>query len=486
MSFSRTGFVAVWAVLTAVCMAQAEVNVAKLFGDDMVLQREIPCPVWGTAEPGDKVTVRIGDTAATATADAAGKWMAKLTAMKVNTNAQDLVISGKNTVTIRNVLVGDVWICSGQSNMALPLRRIVGRDVNDPRGLGQANHPMIRLFAMKKFGSLQPRTEAEGKWSVCTPGSAREFSATGYFFGVEINRAEGVPLGLIGANRGSTSAEFWTSLEGLQSEPVLDGYVKQALEARAAPGISAGMEVTDDKAISKPAFLFNAMIHPLIPFGIKGVIWYQGEGNADKAELYRTLFPAMIRDWRTRWGQGNFPFYFVQLANFQAAKDQPGESDWAELREAQLMTLKKSPNTGMAVAIDIGEALDIHAHNKQEVGRRLALAARAGAYGRTLECSGPVYDRMEVKDGRIVVHFTHTGAGLEARGGAPLRRFEIAGADKKFVWADASIAGETVVISSAKVPVPVAVRYAWADNPEGCNLFNKDGLPASPFRTDDW
>ncbi len=466
--------------------ARADVRASNLFSDNMVLQRDIPCPVWGTADPGEEVAVRIGDVLAATKADAKGKWMAKLPAMKANSAPRDLIISGKNTLTIKNVLVGDVWVCSGQSNMALPLRRVVGRDVNNPRGLGQADYPLMRLFAMKKFGALEPRTECNGSWSVCTPGAAREFSATGYFFGREIHLAEHVPVGLVGANRGSTTAEQWTSLQALQSDKALTPYARQALAAKASAGIAVGTDVTDDKAISQPTFLFNAMINPLVPLAIKGAIWYQGEGNADKAMLYRTLFPAMIQDWRERWCQGDFPFYFVQLPNYMTARDQPGESDWASLREAQFMTLKRAPNTGMAVIIDIGEANNIHPTNKQEVGRRLALAALANTYGHRVECSGPLYDRMEIKDGKVVLRFTHVGGGLAAKGGEPLNQFAIAGADRKFVWAHAKIVGDTVVVSSPNVPSPAAVRYAWADNPEGCNLYNKDGLPASPFRTDNW
>jgi len=483
--------------LAACGTSRADVRVPAIFGDHMVLPAGTNTPVWGWAEPGETVTVKTGQAIATTTAGPNGQWKVTFTDLQTSSTPVTVSVAGKNTLTFQDVLIGDVWVCSGQSNMALPLRRVLGRDASGTNGLGQARHPQLRLFAMKKCGALEPRADCAGRWAVCTPEAAREFSATAYFFGREVQQAERIPIGLIGANRGSTCAEYWTSLEALQAEPALTNYVRQAqaARARAAGPVAAGADLTEDKAVSAPALLFNAMIHPLIPFGIKGVIWYQGEGNSDQALLYRTLFPALIRDWRTRWGRGDFPFYFVQLPNFGAAKEQPDDdSNWPPLREAQLLTLKSAINTGMAIAIDIGEANNIHPTNKKEVGRRLALLALANTYGRPIDYSGPLYDRMELQGGKVRIYFTHVGAGLAAKGGGALKRFAIAGADKKFVWADAKIepstssgqAADTVVVSSTQVPSPAAVRYAWADNPEGCNLYNTAGLPASPFRTDDW
>jgi len=247
-----------------------------------------------------------------------------------------------------------------------------------------------------------------------------------------------------------------------------------------------GMDLWEDNVMALPTVLFNSMIAPIIPFGIKGAIWYQGEGNADEWELYRTLFPAMVRDWRTRWGQGDFPIYTVQLSSYRPPRAEPAESNWAAFREIQTQLQTIVPNSGMAVTVDIGNAMDIHPLSKAEVGRRLALVALAKTYHHPIECSGPLYQRMETKDGKVVLYFTQVGGGLTAKDGEPLKRFAISGADRKFVWGDAKIDGQTVVVSCPQVPSPVAVRYAWDINPDGCNLFNASGLPASPFRTDDW
>ena len=387
------------------------------------------------------------------------------------------------------------------------------RDRNAAAEIQSAVYPKIRLFTAEHIIAGKPQFDVSGKWETCTPDTVEFFSAVGYYFGRDLHKARGVPVGLIHTSWGGTPAESWTSKPVLQADPdfkpILDrwqesfaGYPKKLdhwykhtlaawrkkadqVEAQGRP-IPKPPELPRDprQHPHRPSGLYNAMIHPLIPFGIKGAIWYQGESNANRAYQYRTLFPAMIQNWRTDWGQGDFPFLFVQLANFKAREDEPGESDWAELREAQTMTLSL-PNTGMAVTIDIGEANDIHPTNKQDVGSRLALAARAIAYGEQIVYSGPMYDSMTVEGETIRLRFKHVGGGLLAKGGGALKGFAVAGADRKFVWADAKIDGDTIVVSSGKVAQPVAVRYAWAINPE-CNLYNKQGLPASPFRTDDW
>ena len=311
--------------------SRADVRVPAIFGDHMVLPAGTNTPVWGWAAPGESVTVTVGDARTATTSGADGRWQVVFTNLPTSVTPVAGAGAGKNTLTFQDVLIGDVWVCSGQSNMALPLRRVLGRDASGTNGLGQAHAPQLRLFAMKKFAALEPRADCAGRWAVCTPEAAREFSATAYFFGREVQQAERIPIGLLGANRGSTCAEYWTSLEALQAEPAFSNYVSRALaaKARAAGQVAAGADLTEDKAVSVPSLLFNAMIHPLIPFGIKGAIWYQGEGNSDQALLYRTLFPALIRDWRRRWGRGDFPFYFVQLPNFGAAKEQPDDdSDW--------------------------------------------------------------------------------------------------------------------------------------------------------------
>jgi sialate O-acetylesterase len=527
---------AISGVLMGWCgLACAEVRVPAIIGEHMMLQAGSHTPLWGWADPGESIAVTVGGSKAATTAGPDGKWQVVFTDLKAGDTPVRVSIVGRNALTFEDVLIGDVWVCSGQSNMALPVRRILGRDANDPKGLGQVNHPQIRLFKLPKETSLDPLSDCKGSWSPCTPAEAREFSATGYYFGREIHLAGKIPVGLINASRGGSSGQMWTSLEALKSEPGLSDYLKRILAAKAdypqrkeaylkwkqdsskwpetlkrweaeaakdlAEGEPApakptkpvetmprpeGMDPWEDNVMNLPTVLFNGMISPILPFGIKGAIWYQGEGNTDEAELYRTLFTAMVRDWRKRWGQGDFPFYVVQLSGFQAPRDQPGESNWAAFREVQSSLQKSVPNSGMAVTIDIGNAQDIHPLSKEEVGRRLSLVALAKTYGKPLEYSGPDYERMEANHGKIRLHFTHAGSGLIAKGGGPLKRFAIAGADRKFFWGDAGIDGATVVVSSPQVPNPVAVRYAWDINPDGCNLFNADGLPASPFRTDDW
>jgi len=353
-----------------------------------------------------------------------------------------------------------------------------------------------------------PLEDTEGQWTLCSPQSVGDFSAVGYFFGREIHKALGVPVGLIHSSWGGTPAEAWTSLPYLEGDPDyqpiierwklnLANYPKaikdyeaklaewqsaaEKAKAEGKPAPPAPWKPAGPEYPGRPAVLYNGMIAPLIPYAIQGVIWYQGEANAGRAYQYRRLFPTMIRNWRKAWGQGNFPFLFVQLANYE-----PGNlnEEWAELREAQLMALQL-PSTGMAVAIDIGNPKDIHPRNKQEVGRRLALTALAKVYGKNIEYSGPMYRGMSIEGGAIRLRFDHVDGGLLAMGGGPLKGFTIAGEDRKFVPAEAVIEGETVVVRSPEVAHPVAVRYAWAINPT-CNLYNKAGLPASPFRTDDW
>lgn len=529
-------WLAVGAMLcVSISTGRADVRVPAVIGEHMVLQAGTNTPLWGWADPGERVTATVGAAQAATVAGADGKWKVVFTDLKAGDVPVRVSIAARNTLVFEDVLIGDVWICSGQSNMALPLRRVVGRNVADPQGLGQANHPRIRLFTLPKETRIEPQDDCTGSWSVCTPESAREFSATGYFFGREIHRAENIPVGLVNACRGSSSGQMWTSLEALQSEPALADYVSEALAARAdyplrkerylqwkqaaaqwpaalerweteaararaagqepppqptppgpGPGRPVGMDAWEDDVMTVPTVLFNGMISPLLPFGIKGAIWYQGEGNTDAAGLYRTLFPAMVRDWRARWGRGDFPIHFVQLSSFQQPRDLPGEDTWAAFREVQSQLRASVPNSGMAVTIDIGCATDIHPLTKEEVGRRLSLVALAETYGHAIECSGPRYERMAIEGSRIRLHFTHVGGGLVARGDAPLKRFAIAGADRRFTWGDAAIDGDTVIVSSPTVPAPVAVRYAWEINPDGCNLFNAAGLPGSPFRTDDW
>jgi sialate O-acetylesterase len=421
-------------------------------------------------------------------ADDKGAWKVELAPLKATNEPVGFVVTGKNKLTLENVIVGDVWVCSGQSNMEWS----VDRAANPEQEIAEAKYPTIRLFQVqKKVSSAGPAEDVVGKWVVCSPETIAGFSAVGYFFGREIQKTTGAPVGLIGTYWGGTPAEAWTSREKLESEPafkpILDRW--KAIDEKVAAGEPqrTGREEMGPNHQHHPAGLFNAMVAPIVPYGIKGAIWYQGESNAGRAYQYRKLFPAMITDWRGRWGQGDFPFFWVQLANFMDRKDQPGDSAWAELREAQSKTLSL-PKTGQAVIIDIGEAGDIHPKNKQDVGKRLALAALKVAYGKDdVVYSGPTFKAVKFEGDKATVAFENVGGGLQAQGGE-LKGFAIAGEDRVFKWAKAEIKdGEpgVVVLTSPDVPSPVAVRYAWADNPEA-TLYNAEGLPASPFRTDDW
>jgi sialate O-acetylesterase len=626
------------------------VRVANIFGDNMVLQRGIEVPVWGWGEPGDDIEVVMTGKTYSAKIDPNGRWQVRLDPMQAG-GPHRMSIRGRNhRVELRDILIGDVWFCGGQSNMAWPVDR-----VNDSeQEIASANWPEIRHITVSRTMATSPEKDvARASWQRAVGENIRNLTAVGYFFARELYREKKVPIGLINDNWGGTVAETWTSPEALAKlpdfKPVVEEMAKDkrsteqirhdlendriAWEASIAnkdPGLNNGMalwgqptfddsgwksmmvpglwedaghpdldgvvwfrknvqlpetmkgkdlvlkvgqiddsdetwfngvkvgttenaynrrrsypvsgalvqetnqitvrvrdtgggggiwgdpgnlalETSDGQSLSlagewryaigletdqqimrgfgpndRPSLLFNGMLKPVMPYALKGVIWYQGESNASRAHQYTSLFPAMIRDWRNQWNQGDFPFLFVQLANFRAAKAVPGESDWAELREAQTMTLT-TPNTGMAVIIDIGEADDIHPKNKQDVGSRLALAARKVAYNEEIVYSGPMYSSMKTEGDKIRVRFTNSGGGLVAKDRyGYLKGFAIAGNDKKFHWASAQIDGASILVSSPMVKSPVAVRYAWADNPDDANLYNQEGLPALPFRTDTW
>jgi sialate O-acetylesterase len=485
--------------------ARADVKLNPLFTDHAVLQRGTAIPVWGTADPGEEVKVQLDAGTATATADKDGRWMAKLPEHPAG-GPYELTATGKNAVTLKDVLVGEVWICSGQSNMEMRLDRTFEAD----KAIAAAANPKLRLFTVPHAIATEPRTTVKGEWKDCTPETVPGFSAVAYYFGRDLQKALNVPVGLIHTSWGGTPAQAWTSKEALESEPSLLYYpakaglqydydlaayeaklaehkaavAKAKLEDRPAPRAPAlRRPVSPDKSQNAPSTLYNAMIAPLVPYAVKGAIWYQGESNADKAYEYRTLFSTMIADWRKHWGQ-DFPFLAVQLAPFRKITREPGESNWAELREAQLMATTKLPKVGLAVITDVGEENDIHPKKKEPVGARLALLARKIAYGQDVVAMGPVYKSMKVEGNRVVLSFDHVGSGLECRGDK-LTGFTIAGEDHKFHNAEAEIRGDTVVVHSKDVEKPVAVRYGWANFPV-VNLWNKDGLPATPFRTDDW
>jgi sialate O-acetylesterase len=462
--------------------ARADVKLPALFSDNMVLQQGMNVPVWGWADEGEEVAVTFrGKTVKTKAQD--GKWMVKLPG-HIAGGPEVLVIQGKNRIQLKNVLVGEVWVCSGQSNMEWPLSRSFesGADITN-----SANKD-LRLFLVTKAKAEAPRPDVKGQWQESGPQSTPNFSAVAYYFGRELQRTLKVPIGLIGTYWGGSPAEAWMSDAVLRANAdykreILDTYFEALKKIQGT---------TNRPPAWRPSELYNGMIAPLLPYGIKGAIWYQGESNAGRARQYRTLFPEMISDWRWDWGQGDFPFLAVQLAPFdksrrrtmEAITAKPGDSDWAELREAQLLATKVLPNVGMAVITDVGEKDDIHPKKKEPVGDRLAKAALGIAYGQKIEYSGPLYKDMQVFGNQAFVTFDHAKSGLQARGG-DLTGFAICGDDKQFVWAKAAIQGDKVVVSSPEISKPVAVRYGWADYPV-VNLWNNAGFPASPFRTDDF
>ena len=628
--------------MTAPNPLSAQLRLSRLVGDGMVMQRNASVPVWGWARPGQDVVVTFDRKTHRAKADASGHWKVTLPPRGAGGPHQMTVAANGQRVQVRDILIGDVWLASGQSN----IEWTVADSRNAAQEIAAARDPRIRHFKVPQSWAPAPEeTLAGGEWKVANPANVGDFSAVGYFFARELRKHVDVPIGLINASWGGSRIEPWMSADALQlgenaletvmqqeraheesvlqklrakigdlpthdaglatgralwADPALDdgrwdrvavpglweaagyegmdgiGWYRTNVdltEQEARAGVRLGLGMIDDSDISwvnghevgrtagwneprvydvpasalragrnvvairvedtgggggihggpellyvetpggrrplagawkfkvgavsvstdgrknqLPTLLFNKMIHPLLPYPIKGALWYQGESNAspNDALRYREHFTTLIRDWRTRWGVGDFPFLWVQLANFMQPDSAPSESAWALLRESQSAALTL-PNTGQAVAIDIGEAGDIHPRNKQDVGLRLALAARKVAYGQDIVHSGPAYRAHEVSDGRIVVSFDHAGGGLLARGQEKaVREFAIAGPDRRFVWANAEIQGDRVVVWSDRVSNPVAVRYAWGDNPEGANLYNREGLPASPFRTDRW
>ena len=639
-------------VLLLASSARAELPfLHPLFTDHMVLQRGMENPVWGWTQPGATVTVTLQGKTVTATAGEDGKWLAKLPPLVTGGPWQLDVTGPQQRVEVKDVLVGEVWICSGQSNMEWPVAAS-----NEPeKEIKAATHPRLRLFSVPKKIAGEPQAIVDARWQLCTPETVGSFSAVGYYFGRELRTRLNVPVGLIHSSWGGTIAEAWVSAEALRGmedfAPAVDATQKQFADFKQQgasfnellakwwtdndPGSKdganwAGVDVPADdwKPMTLPAnwenaglpdfdgivwfrkqfeipaelagktanlelgaiddrddsylngqrvggmevwnaqrsyaapagllkagqnviairvldtgggggltgpaeqlrvvvpkqdgvaedvviplsgewqyrvgaalgsltpfpqqlgtnpnlvtVLYNGMIAPLVPYGVRGAIWYQGESNAGRAMQYRKLLPTLIQDWRTRFRPDGFAFHIVQLANFLEAQKDPVQSGWAELREAQALTAQNDPQVGLAVITDIGDAADIHPRNKQDVGKRLALQALAITYGQQgIVAAGPEFAGMQVADGKAVLKFNSIGGGLKARDGE-LKGFAIAGADKKFVWAKAEIAGETVIVSSPEVPEPVAVRYNWANNPIG-NLFNAENLPAAPFRTD--
>lgn len=492
---------------------QGAVSLPYVFTHHMVLQRGMPAPVWGKAAAGEQVTVAFGDQKAEALADESGRWRVTLDPLTVGEPRQ-LTVSGSETpepVVVRDVLVGDVWICSGQSNMQWNLQNTKDGALD----LLAADRPQIRLLQVNQLGSQEPLDDIDQAWKVCSPASARSFSAVGYHFGTQLQETLKIPVGLIRNAWGGSACDAWVPLDQLEGKELytktLAGWKKEeskhdeaALRSQHAADFAAFYEArnaayeagkplparpwVENKLFHqhRPANLFNGRVMPLVPFAIKGVIWYQGESNANRAYQYRDLFPLTIQSWRDAWGQGDFPFYWVQLADFKAEAKSPESSPWAELREAQTMTLDRLPKVGEAVTIDIGESNDIHPRNKRDVGLRLARLALARTYGKKVKGASPRFDSVKIDQSDAIVTLSNVGQGLKTYDGTPPTGFTIAGADQVFHPATAKIVEKNrVAVTSPKVAEPVAVRYAWAWNPV-VNLYDSAWLPVTPFRTDDW
>ncbi|MDR1224362.1 MAG: 9-O-acetylesterase [Tannerella sp.] len=620
----------------------AEVKLPHIFSDNMVIQQNEPVKIRGLADRNETVEVHFAGQAKKVKADRSGNWTVTLNPVQYG-GPYTMEIKGKtNTVTLTNILVGEVWICSGQSNMEW----VVNNSDHAAKEIAEANYPMIRSFNVVKNVSMQPLNDLDGEWTVCSPATVPAYTAAGYFFARKLHEETGIPIGIINSSWGGTDIETWTGagafntlpqafkdrynnvkiagdfntfatenaakkkrfLEALENEPGLkerwyelsdlsswksagvpkqwsqsgmgdvDGIIWYAVETELPASVAGsraelhlgaiddrditwvnGVKVGETNSYSEkrrygipagvlkegknritvrvhdtggdggiwgdadelfleagnrqyplagswkyreavtskqfdyidvspnmyPSLLYNAMIHPLISFPVKGAIWYQGENNAGQASHYRTLFPLMINDWRSKWGK-ELSFYWVQLANFMAKDEAPANSNWAELREAQTMTLSL-PGTGQAVIIDIGDAKDIHPRNKQDVGLRLALHALHKDYGfGDLTCTSPMFKSMEIRDNKAIITFDNAGEGLCLHNKyGYVEGFAIAGSDRQFYWAKGSVDGDRVILESDRVKKPVAVRYGWSNNPD-INLYNKAGLPATPFRTDDW
>ncbi len=496
----------------------ADVKLASPFADHMVLQYNTVVPVWGTAYPGEKVTVQIGKQSVTAVTNANGQWMIKIKKLEAG-GPYILTVTGKNKIIINDVYAGEVWICSGQSNMDMTVAkedRYWCGVINEADEVAAANYPLIRVFDVDFTPSATPLDSVKGKWEIISPQTVGHLSAAAYFFARDIQKKIKMPIGLITTAFGASTAEAWIREEALNNEPVckplVDSFKKKLTKFLSDTSVMTKYKAAQEKwklaadsakaAGKNPprgprnpdpvrdqhnaSVLWNGMAKPLVPYAIRGALWYQGESNSPTAKIYRRIMETLINDWRQQWAQGDFPFVYVQLANIGKTYDSLPAQGGSEAikREAQLQNLS-IPNTAMVVAIDNADANDmnnVHPKNKQEIGRRLALAGLAIAYGEKIVYSGPLYDKMKIDGSSIRLYFNNTGTGLVLKD-SDLKGFAIAGEDKKFVWGNAKIDGNTVVVSSPGITQPIAVRYGWGSNPP-TSLYNKENLPASPFRTD--
>lgn len=490
------------AISFSATFAQAELKLPSIFGHHMVLQRDMENPIWGWAEPNAGVSINFAGKAIAAKADADGRWKAKLPSLPGSSHAMNLTItSGSDKITLSNIVMGEVWICSGQSNMQWSVDQSYDPDLEK----ATANYPNIRLISVPQVGTQEEQDDFDGQWDICTPATVGQFSGVGYFFGRQLHQTLGVPIGLIDNAWGGSAAEAWVERGVLEKDGRFDDYIAQWVETEKTFDYEKAMAEWRTKAEAakaagknppraprntlagqhRPGNLWAGVLHPTIGYGIRGTIWYQGESNAGRAYQYDDLFGLMITEWRKAWGQGDFPFYWVQLADFRDEVDTPGENDWAELREAQTNTLAL-PNTGQAVIYDIGEGRDIHPRDKQNVGKRLARIALAKDYGIPVHYQSPSYKSMEIKGNKAVLTFENVGSTLYTFDTRDAVGFAVAGEDKTWYNATGKLVGkDKVEVTSPDVESPVAVRYAWAVNPVA-NLRSREGLPVVPFRTDDW
>lgn len=486
-----------------------DVKLPDVLGDSMVLQQNQKVPVWGMADAGETVKVSFGKQTLTAVADEKGNWRVWLKPLKADFSPQSLIIEGKNKIELKDILVGEVWLVSGQSNMQWTLFQS-----NDGAAeVAKAKHRNIRLFNVSREVAFKKKQGKLGTWRLCNPESVKDFSGAGYYFGVELQKNLNVPVGLINSSYGGSQAEAWTPVEYLNANPELKITVErtkiwekerpkvradydEAIKnwrvesekqkaAGARPSPSPGVpDALRDYRVA--ASIYDGMIAPLMPFAIRGAVWYQGESNEARAEQYNILLPVMIRSWRTRWAQENFPFGIIQLPNYRKISEHPENSPWSFIREAQRKTALNTENTGLIVTIDIGEASDIHPKNKLDVGKRMSVWALKNVYGKK-SVDAPIFKKAEIKGAKIILTFEEVGSGLKIKNGEKLNEFAISGADQKFVRAEAKIIGKNKIeVYSADILQPVAVRYAFNSNPKNPNLTNDSGIPASPFRTDNF
>lgn len=489
---------------------RANVTLPDVLSDSMVLQRGAHVPVWGKADPGEAVTVGFAGQTKKTVAGADGSWRVNLDPLKANPTPATLTVSGKNRIELKDILVGEVWLVAGQSNMQFTL----AETKEAAAAIAAANNSLIRLFNVNRQVAFKHKPPPLATWRPSTPDSVRDFSAAGYYFAVELQKELNVPVGIINSSYGGSQAEAWTPVEYLLASDELrptvertklwdeerprvkteyeekikqwraDADKAKAAGARPSPSPSVPDALREYRVASS---IYDGMIAPLIPFPVRGAFWYQGESNEERAQQYALLLPTMIRAWRERWGIGDFPFGIIQLPNYRDPKPEPADEAWSHIREAQRRTASSTRGAGLIVTIDVGEAHDIHPKNKLDVGRRMARWALADVYGRKLTATGPMFRNAKVAGSKLVLTFDDVGQGLRIRDGDKLEEFAVAGVDHKWRWAEARIVGrDRVEVWSPDVPAPVAARYAFNNNPRRPNLTNDTGLPAAPFRTDDW